>query len=408
VARNGKPHYEATYRRAIDEEFLKGTHGSGAYLIKLNDSKKTIDQTSVEIQDISCPPKIDVRELVDCPENGRFHELWPSVDKWGPAAAASNGDAAVKELAGLLKTVLMQKGASETDPVKATLVNWALEQTARERTEERKENSSTALAALLGAVKSILPDQQQQTEKDKVDILDRVWNLVDRVQKRSERSDESKPDAFANIGQMVDLFGKLKTTFAPESPAPAVAVANPDAELWEKIALTISGQVSTIVSSLPGIIAAWKMNGAVPPGRTAALGATPAPGAFDPYANPEAARAFARAQNTQQQPGSQLGSQNPEPPATAGQPGLASDANAASNPMEAGSDMGMVNPAVLISKGLDCLNRGYSGSDFADAVVISDGDLAYRQIVSQIRAVGVSGVLQLATSRRKMGNSEQD
>jgi len=125
VARNGKPHYEATYRRAIDEEFLKGTHGSGAYLIKLNDSKKTIDQTSVEIQDISCPPKIDVRELVDCPENARFHELWPSVtgDKSTSATAANNGDAAVKELAGLLKTVLTQKGASETDPVKATLVD---------------------------------------------------------------------------------------------------------------------------------------------------------------------------------------------------------------------------------------------------------------------------------------------
>jgi hypothetical protein len=67
ISRDDQPHYIGTHRQAIDEEFVKGNYGSGRYLLKLNDPKRTIDFAPLEIQDLTYPPRLAADELVDCP-----------------------------------------------------------------------------------------------------------------------------------------------------------------------------------------------------------------------------------------------------------------------------------------------------------------------------------------------------
>jgi hypothetical protein len=72
ISRDDQPHYIATHRQAIDEEFIKAMYGSGRYLLKLNDAKHTIDQAPLEIQDLAFPPKVSPDELVSCAENEKW------------------------------------------------------------------------------------------------------------------------------------------------------------------------------------------------------------------------------------------------------------------------------------------------------------------------------------------------
>jgi hypothetical protein len=154
---NDKPHYIGTHRSAVDEEFVKSTYGSGRYALRLNDSKGTIDSMSLEIQDLSRPPKLSPDELVDCPENAKYYKLWPTEAKQKGADGVNANDSAVKELAGVLKMVPEKKEAGKDDDeakkALSSLIDWALKQ----KEKEREQNSPTAFAEIVREIKGILP-----------------------------------------------------------------------------------------------------------------------------------------------------------------------------------------------------------------------------------------------------------
>jgi hypothetical protein len=234
ISRDDQPHYIGSHRQAIDEEFIKNMYGSGRYLLKLNDTKRTIDFTPLEIQDLAFPPKLSPDELMACPENERFHKLWP-VDNQ-KASIAGGGDSAVKELTSLLKSVWMDKSRSEqkgeSDALVKELVDWAL----RQKDQDRAESSPTALANLVKELKAILPTQsgpaadplaivdkvlaiqnRKETQTGDMEAVDRAWKLVERIQERTKpRAEEAYP--LQALNKTMDLIGKIKETFKPEAP----------------------------------------------------------------------------------------------------------------------------------------------------------------------------------------------
>jgi hypothetical protein len=134
ISRDDQPHYIGTHRQAIDEEFMKAMYGSGRYLLKLNDAKRTVDNAALEIQDLA-HPKLAVDELVDCPENERYYKLWPSAVGHKTSTINDGSDSAIRELTSLLKIALTDRPKNEQDDISRTLVNWALTQKDKEREE---------------------------------------------------------------------------------------------------------------------------------------------------------------------------------------------------------------------------------------------------------------------------------
>jgi hypothetical protein len=178
ISKSDEPHYIGVHREPIDEEFIKAMYGSGRYALKLNNEKRTVDEHPLEIMDLACPPKLSPDELVDCPENERYHKLWPAEEKKKPAEGSADA-AAVQELAGLLKTAMADRGKPEADEVKSTLISWALKQTSR----ERQENSPAALASLIEALKGVLPVQAKESSNQKSEALAIIAAMKDLAPK---------------------------------------------------------------------------------------------------------------------------------------------------------------------------------------------------------------------------------
>ena len=77
IAKSDQPHYIGVVHQPIDELWLLENFGSGKYTLRLNNPRKTIETYVCEVHSLDKPPKLDPAELVDCPENERYHTLWP-------------------------------------------------------------------------------------------------------------------------------------------------------------------------------------------------------------------------------------------------------------------------------------------------------------------------------------------
>ena len=103
ISRSDQPHFIDVVRQPVGEAWLLEHHGSGRYSLRLNDKPHTIDTLVAEDHKLDHPLKLKVEELIDCPENERYFELWPEKRKEAQAAGAADasGDAigtAVREL----------------------------------------------------------------------------------------------------------------------------------------------------------------------------------------------------------------------------------------------------------------------------------------------------------------------
>ena len=74
ITRDDSPHYIGVHRQAIDEEFVRNSYGSGRYLLKLNDPKRTID-TEIAFRRRSHAIDPKRRGLPRCGRRGRTTEL---------------------------------------------------------------------------------------------------------------------------------------------------------------------------------------------------------------------------------------------------------------------------------------------------------------------------------------------
>ena len=377
ISKTGEPHYIAVHREAIDEEFIKTMYGSGRYLLKLNDPRRTVDEHPFEIMDLACPPKLSPDELVDCPENERYHRLWPSEEKKKPVEGGADSGA-VRELAGLLKTVMADRGKPEADEVKSTLVNWALEQTAK----DREQNSPAALANLVTALKDVLPAQARESRAPERSEMLAIIGALKSMQPAPQ-------DPIAVLAQAKDLF------------APSESAKSQDEISRLDQILSFATRLANLRGGNAGARSGWEIgldygkdlvlplaqvvqnfmamrNGAMMPALAApgmVPGAAPAAPAFDPYRSPELARQFARTMNAQ--------TAAPQPAAPTGTapnipPSASPNSSAPPPPDELGALVQMYGGLILGQ-----LNMGSPGYVFADHITALIGNGMHAQICAQ-------------------------
>jgi len=168
ISRSDQPHYIDTVRQAIDEQWLLEHHGSGRYSLRLNDKRRTIDSYVCEVHDLNHPPKVRPEELVDCPENDRYSQLWPQA-KVDVVVAEEQLDA------GPVATAVRELGkiARERPTLDKTLADLYL-QTAKSR--------DSLVERLAGKPEAGVTDQ--------ISSLDKILGLVERLQGREKAVDQ--------------------------------------------------------------------------------------------------------------------------------------------------------------------------------------------------------------------------
>ena len=131
----------------------------------------------------------------------------------------------------------------------------------------------------------------------------------------------------------------------------------------------------------------------------------PPAAAFDPYANPAAARNYAQAQNaaapvaatppsgTQPQPQPQPGPV-PPPPAPSG------PEDASQQVVDSAVEQQM---AGLLMSAINCMQRGIDGHQFADSVIVMHGELEFEALVTHLQTIGIPVVIALAKGMLQAG-----
>lgn len=203
ISRSDQPHYIDTVRQSIDEQWLLEHHGSGRYSLRLNDKRRTIDSYVSEVHDLNHPPKVQPEELVDCPENDRYWQLWPQP-KADPALAEQQPDSdavatAVRELG---------KIAREKPTLDKTLADLYL-QTAKSR--------DTLVEKLAAKPDAGVADQ--------VSALDKILGLVERLQGK-----EKSGDQLTLFREMLATVREIQGTTTPKEDSSLLGRAKEMAE----------------------------------------------------------------------------------------------------------------------------------------------------------------------------------
>jgi len=378
ISKAGEPHYVGVHREAIDEEFIKRLYGSGRYLLKLNDQRRTVDEHPLEIMDLNSPPKLSPDEIMDAPENERYFKLWPAQGKKNPTDSSADG-AAVHELAGLLKTVIADRGKQETEDVKQTLVNWALEQTAK----DREQNSPAALANLVTALKDVLLAQAKESRAPEGSEMLAIIGTLKSMQPAPQ-------DPIAVLAQAKDLFApsesakgqdeisRLDQILSFATKLANLRGGNAGARSGWEIGLDYGKDLVLPLAQVVQNFMAMRNGGMMPalavPGMVPGAAPT-APTAFDPYRNPELARQFARtmnAQNAAPQTGTPTGTPPNIPPS-------ASPNSAAPPPADELGALVQMYGGLILGQ----LNMGSPGYVFADHITALIGNGMHAQICAQ-------------------------
>jgi hypothetical protein len=391
----------------IDEDWLLKNFGSGKYWLALNNAEGKHLRTHVSNpHNVAFAPRVAPQEVIESnPQNKLFFEIWAKREGH-PAAtqrAEQNGaevgngsDAAVKELASLVKLAFTGRPKEEVDGVTRSLIDWAL----RQKDAERAENSPSAVANLIKEVKAILPTQSAAS--DPLAIIDRVlaiqnrsatdvdkiWRLAEKVHVRPEPN--SSPDPLAGVEHVMDLFAKVRDLLKPDAAtAPAVT---PDLNGWQALGNTLIQSLPQAMHGLAAVIAAGKSGAAASAPATVPFTAAHPMTGFDPYRDVAAAREFARQQNAAAAPAFAAapspGFAPPQPEAATGQP----------------ANDGMAQIPFLIQTALSCMNRGIDGHACSESIITLNGELMYESLAEQIKAVGVPTVVQLAKGIPEIGS----
>ena len=404
ISKDGQPHYLAVHREAVDEEFVKTMYGSGRYLLKLNDPKRTVDQAPLEIMDLACPPKVSPDELVDAPENERYHKLWPAEENKKPEG---NHDAAVRELAGLVKLALGDKHKDEQGTVTKSLIDWALAQ----KDKERADSSPTAIANLVKELKGILPAQQAQPT-DMAAILRLAKELQPPAPppapnpleflKQAKELFSPPQDDLAHIDRLLGVADKLSGLRGGGAGGPRSAW---DVGLdYVRELVPLAPYLGKLLGlRIPGV-------GAMPAG-TATAATPPRPAAFDPYQRPDLLQQHAHALN-----GAAPAAATAPPLPGAAPPAMA-PANGATPSAAPSNDL----LAVFRQYGalvVQALNNGTPGYDFADhmtgllgtsthAMIAAHGEDALVAVMKSIPEIALFGEPRLRAFTTEFINFER-
>ena len=214
ISRSDQPHYIDTVRQSIDEQWLLEHHGSGRYSLRLNDKRRTIDSYVSEVHDLNHPPKVQPEELVDCPENDRYTQLWPQSKADAVVPGEQSGSdpeaTAVRELG---------KIAREKPTLDKTLAELYLE------TAKSRDSLVEKLAAK--------PDAGVG---DQISTLDKILGLVERLQGK-----EKAVDQLALFREMLSTVREIQGTATPNGSSSLLGQAKEMAEVLQTFRELIGG-----------------------------------------------------------------------------------------------------------------------------------------------------------------------
>lgn len=240
LTKGGKENkYRKLYTQgAVTIETLKKDVGSGTYNLKLNQlsptrKEKTVREVVVNIYDPDFPPNLPPGGWLDDPRNKEWAWAKPLIEKkWAaPIPQAAGDSAALGELARLVTQLANKNGqTSDSDKLSATLVDWALKQTADERKADRDSDSPGKLAELVRAVKELMPAPATAVAAPVQDntLMTFVLAQLTRLQESNDKliqtilaqkSEQAKqPDPLNQVETMVKLVTAVSGIVQPAAP----------------------------------------------------------------------------------------------------------------------------------------------------------------------------------------------
>jgi hypothetical protein len=247
-----EPKYITVQNSPVSEQSIKAEHGSGTYKLRLNNAGKFVAVTYMTLEDPAYPPHCVPGDWIAQPRNHKWLPWKASIEKWwndqvramntpaasgiGPASDGANG--AVGDLTKLISKMVEQQTnkpaeSSENQQLTKTLVTWALAQTA----DQRKEDSPDKFAAMLKAVKDILP-QPQPAPTGPDPMLKFVMDQLLEMQKSNREltmklievtSKQAAPQPVQDPIEQAKKMGELMQTVAgfanPAEPKDALTTA---------------------------------------------------------------------------------------------------------------------------------------------------------------------------------------
>jgi len=237
-------HFIAKYQRAIDEADLLADHGSGRYLLVLNDTRarKTIDRVTVTVYNDQAPPRVRPEPIIAVPENEPWRHWVEEVQatkaktaataqppvavevKPAPPAEATAREA-IHEFAELSKKLLERR---ESDAV------------------GQVQNDLERIAALVQSLKALLPPAPPPSEANTGAQLELARQLVGLVREMTPAQHPSS--LVAQARELAELMALLRESFA-SNPALAAGVET-EKPAWERVLAAIGPSLAPHLDKL--------------------------------------------------------------------------------------------------------------------------------------------------------------
>lgn len=405
--------YIAKFTSAVDEESLKQTFGSGTYKVQLNkyvgpNKDQYIAHTLWTIgPDMKFPPVLPPGDWLNHPRNRAWTSWRPLIEKrWheavareiqttAPAAPSGEVEALTKLIQKLVERETGKPAqSSDNDKLTATLVNWALAQTAETRKVEREGDSPSKIVDMMGAMikamKELAPAPPPPVEKEKgIDptltlILN---NLRDDLKAARDEAKTERENNRKLMEKILDQKGEQANPLAQLETLGSVILKF--GELTGKVSGGPrdwkDGLVDAVSDSLPKIVdlgsAYLTQKQIADRQRAAQAAAQPArPGAPAAPTSPPALPAPAA---TTTAPNGATTTAAPDPAATTAAP---QPEQPPQTEMDVAERTQIVYVAVLAAQ---ALNLAMKGDQFAEHVCIKHGDQAFEDFVKHFPKEGL-------------------
>ena len=271
-------HFVGKYQRAIDEADLLADHGSGRYLLVLNDTaaRKTVGRITVNVYNDQAPPRVRPEQIIPIPENEPWRHWVEEVQAAKAKAAAptqppvavevkqaplaeTTAREAIRELAELSKKLLERRETSTLDQVQNDLervstllqsLKALLPQPPPVPSPSPAPGSGDQLALIremLRFIKETAPAPAPAPTPDTAAQLELARQLVALTR---EMIPAQQPGSLiAQARELAELFAVLRENFgsSPGTPAAEVEMEKP---AWERILTAIGPSLAPHLDKL--------------------------------------------------------------------------------------------------------------------------------------------------------------
>lgn len=324
--------YIAKYSTPVDEAQLLSEHGSGRYLLMLNDTaaRKAVAKLTFTAHHDDHPPKVRLDQVVDCPENGKWLAWLRNSEQSQRQSSDSPADGANTAVENIARMAL--EGKQRIDPQIVEL--WTKTAAERDQLAQKLAESSSAAPNPIQMVRDVMSTARELAPppppppRSDLEVLDKVLSIT----KHFSPQQQPAANPVEQLTQVAGLFSQLRESFGTHEVAPAPAGPG--------MGMQILAALAPAIVPLAQAVAARILKGDAPP---------PAGGeVHQPAALPDERKAVSAG----------VTQTNPEP---------------APNPMSQLAEQ-------IVPMLVNALNVGASGEMFANSIATLYGAMAYQAI----------------------------